>query len=308
MNNGTIGRNLDVLTKPGACSRSVIQPEKWHGPGTAQSVYEDLATVYHLMFPDWKDLVQRQAGTIAKIIKRKIGSHCALRILDPTCGIGTQALGLAERGHIVTGCDISGAAVDRARREASERNLDIRLEVADVRQLTAVQEDDFDVAVSFGNSLCTLSSFPELVLALTQIRMKLRAGGLIVAGIRDYSVAVHERPVRVDELMLCFDDGKWRIVHQVWHWINATHYIAHVYINREGESHQYSVLCRAVLRGELTKALWAAGFVNINWLPKDPTNRRPGVYESGFDQLIVVGERPAACCRPVPHGENRQES
>jgi len=244
--------------------------------------------IYHLMFPDWSDLIRRDGITLEGIIKRDLGGSRPLRILDPTCGIGTQVLGLAQSGYVVTGCDISAAAVKRARREAAQRHLDIRLEVADVRKLSSISADEFDVAVSLGNSLCTLATHAELVAALGEMRMKLRPGGLIVAGIRDYSSAVNERPVRIDELMHCFDGPELRVVHQVWRWLDASRYITHMYIDTGGELHTGSSLCRAVLRPELTAALVAAGFENIRWTPADETTRPRGVYESGFSQLIVV--------------------
>jgi SAM-dependent methyltransferase len=240
------------------------------------------------MFPDWNALIRRDAATLMEIIERDLGGSRALRILDPTCGIGTQVLGLAQSGYIVTGLDISAAAIERARHEASQRKLDIRLEVADVRTLRSVGEDEFDVAVSLGNSLCTLATNAELVAALSEIRMKLRPGGLIVAGIRDYSSAVNERPVRIDELMHCMDGPELRVVHQVWCWLDASRYITQMYIDTASEHHTGSAQCRAVLRPEFTAALVAAGFENIRWTPADETTRPPGVYESGFSQLIVV--------------------
>ncbi len=178
------------------------------------------------------------------------------------------------------------------------RNLDIRIEVADVRQLSTVEEVDFDVAVSLGNSFCMIESYSDLVLALTQVRMKLREGGFIIAGIRDYSAAINERPLRVDGLTLCSDKESGRVVHQVWQWIDSVRYIAHVYIDRDGDHYQYSVPCRAVFSEEVTEALNAAGFVNVCWLPQDAGSQHPGVHESGFDQLIVVAERPQSANRP----------
>jgi len=42
------------------------------------------------------------------------------QVLDVACGIGTQALGLAQAGYIVTGSDSSAASVARAQHEATE--------------------------------------------------------------------------------------------------------------------------------------------------------------------------------------------
>jgi 2-polyprenyl-3-methyl-5-hydroxy-6-metoxy-1,4-benzoquinol methylase len=39
-------------------------------------------------------------------------------VLDVSCGIGTQTLGLAHRGILVTASDLSAGAISRARAEA----------------------------------------------------------------------------------------------------------------------------------------------------------------------------------------------
>lgn len=47
------------------------------------------------------------------------------RVLDVACGIGTQAIGLAERGFQVTASDVSATSVQRAEEGARERGLAI---------------------------------------------------------------------------------------------------------------------------------------------------------------------------------------
>lgn len=47
------------------------------------------------------------------------------RALDVACGAGRNALYLAERGYAVTGVDISGEALSRARRSARTRGLKV---------------------------------------------------------------------------------------------------------------------------------------------------------------------------------------
>jgi 2-polyprenyl-3-methyl-5-hydroxy-6-metoxy-1,4-benzoquinol methylase len=70
-----------------------------------------------------------------------------LRILDCACGIGTQTLGLAGRGHMLTGVDLSAAAIARAHSEAQQRGLSIRFAVGDMRDLSALEESNFDVSL-----------------------------------------------------------------------------------------------------------------------------------------------------------------
>src|ERR1041385_2290663 len=96
-------------------------------PDDAQSLYDQLAANYHLIFQDWYASIGRQAAILSPILERECGKPDGVRILDCACGIGTQLLGLASRGFRVTGCDLSQASVERTRKEAEQRGLDVRV-------------------------------------------------------------------------------------------------------------------------------------------------------------------------------------
>lgn len=128
--------------------------------------------------PDWfvKSL-RVEAGILGPIIEGECGPERGIRILDSACGIGTQALGLARRGHFVTGCDLSAAAVERARVEASTRGLELRLYVANMPDLGPVPEGHFDAAVCIDNAPPHLENEEELLQAAVQIRSKCTSYG-----------------------------------------------------------------------------------------------------------------------------------
>src|SRR4029453_9309187 len=92
-------------------------------------MYDEIATLYHLIYRDWNAVIVQQAAALDAIIRQHVGQP-PRSILDVSCGIGTQALGLAALGHAVTASDISSAAVERARLEAAQRNLAIDFTVA----------------------------------------------------------------------------------------------------------------------------------------------------------------------------------
>lgn len=94
--------------------------------------YSELSDFYHLIYPDWEVSIQRQAEALDATVRdvwRGSGT-----VLDVSCGIGTQSLGLASRGYKVTASDLSPGAIERARREALRRGLDISYSVADMRK------------------------------------------------------------------------------------------------------------------------------------------------------------------------------
>src|SRR5262249_14721253 len=78
-------------------------------PGVHDAIvrfYAALAPQYHLIYGDWRTAIRRQARVLDTLIRR-VGGDPPLALLDCTCGIGTQAIGLALLGYRVHGTDLS---------------------------------------------------------------------------------------------------------------------------------------------------------------------------------------------------------
>jgi glycine/sarcosine N-methyltransferase len=105
-----------------------------------------------------------------------------------------------------------------------------------------------------------------------------------MASIRDYDRLIQERPV-VQGPSFYSDQGKRRIVFQVWDWVDDRRYVFHLYITREHEQgwHTFhtSAVYRTLLRDEVSAALCRARFNNVRWIFE---------VESGFYQPIVLAE------------------
>jgi glycine/sarcosine N-methyltransferase len=251
--------------------------------GTAES-YDALAPQYHLIFENWEASIERQAAILGSILKVRCGLPGDARILDCACGIGTQALGLAKLRFRVSGCDLSARAVERARQEASARSLDIPFAVADMLDLSTLGDSRLDAVICMDNSLPHLENPEQLRLALAQIRKRLQPGGFFMASIRDYDRLVQEKPL-VQGPFFYSDDGRRRIVFQVWDWVDDRRYIFHLYITREvdqgWQTLHTSAPYRALLRDEVATTLSQEGFENVRWLNE---------AESGFYQPIVLAD------------------
>ncbi len=89
--------------------------------------------------------------------------------LDLACGLGANALLLAERGLAVSAWDISPVAIERLQAVADERQLPLQTQVRDVARQPPAPES-FDVIV--------VSHFLERALAPTLVAA-LRPGGLL---------------------------------------------------------------------------------------------------------------------------------
>src|SRR5262249_26594986 len=129
--------------------------------------------------------IERQAEQLGGIIRDRWGAG-ARTVLDVSCGIGTQSLGLAKRGFDVTGSDLSRAAIARAETEARRRGLAIDFSVCDMRAASAHPHRQFDVVISADNSITHLLDDDDLSLALRQIYECTRPGGGCLLTVRDY--------------------------------------------------------------------------------------------------------------------------
>jgi glycine/sarcosine N-methyltransferase len=244
-----------------------------------EAFYDELAEFYHLMFEDWNRSIAAQSAVIGPILERYTGKASPY-VLDCACGIGTQTLGLAQRGYILVGSDLSRAAVARASKEAQRRNLDVTFHVADMRTLSSVPEAGFDAVLVADNALPHLLSQGDLERAVGGMAEKLKDSGILLATIRDYDQLISTRPTMQGPAFY-----EQRFVHQVWRW-EEEQYELHVYLTLQTESEwrvkHFVSRYRALQRQELNLALQSAGFTDIQWL-------EPG--STSFYQPIVLATK-----------------
>ncbi|QHN02783.1 class I SAM-dependent methyltransferase [Granulicella sp. WH15] len=251
--------------------------------------YDDLAEHYHLIFENWGRSIERQAGALGPLLENKL-ARGPLKILDCACGIGTQAIGIAQRGHTVVATDLSSAAIRRAAREARKLGLDIKFHVADMRDLSALPKSEFDAVLVGDNSLPHLLSDEDLSQALENISIRLKPGGVLLATIRDYDSLLSTRPSFQGPTFYSENETR-RIVHQVWDW-DGNQYEVHLYLTWNSvslwTSKHYASRYRAITRAELTQGLESHGFKEIEWLmPEATTFYQPIVLARKEDNSAV---------------------
>ncbi len=153
-------------------------------------------------------------------------------VLDCSCGIGTQAIGLAKLGYTVHATDLSPAAVERAKREAASFGVSMAFGVADFRFLDTQVTGTFDVVLSCDNSLPHLLTDDDLRQAARSMCSKLRTGGLLLVSIRDYDRILTAKPRAETPRVFDGPEGR-RIVLQVWDWTaDGRGYTVHLFILR----------------------------------------------------------------------------
>jgi SAM-dependent methyltransferase len=247
---------------------------------TPAEFYDDLADEYHLIFADWDASIAGQGRVITGLL-HDLGLTSGA-VLDASCGIGTQAIGLAQAGFSVTATDISRASVERCAREAAARGLTMATGVADLRVLDVGGAGDFDAAVSFDNALPHLLDDADIHAGCAALRRALRPGGVLLASIRDYDELLRERPSGDPPRRFATEDGE-RIVFQVWDWLSDDRYSVRHFIVESNRGcwrvSERNTTYRALTRAALSDTLRRAGFEDVVW-------RMP--QETGYYQPVVV--------------------
>jgi len=129
-------------------------------------------------------------------------------LLEIGAATGRYTLELARRGYAVTAVDLTAALLERCRQRLAEEGLDkqVRLVVADARDLSAVAEKEFDAVLLMG-PLYHLVLEADRVRALSQAHDRLRQGGLLFSSfisrlgvfgelLRDTPAWIEDREVR----------------------------------------------------------------------------------------------------------------
>ena len=150
----------------------------------SRDFYARLAPLYHLIYPDWEASMRRQAGMLDAVIRERWGE--VKTVLDASCGIGTQAIGLAALGYRVTASDLSPEEVARARHEAEKRGHAIDFSVGDMRTVHARHPAPVDLVLSCDNSVPHLLTDRDILTAFRQFHRCTRPGGGCLISVRDY--------------------------------------------------------------------------------------------------------------------------
>ncbi|MGI9283053.1 MAG: class I SAM-dependent methyltransferase [Endozoicomonas sp.] len=175
--------------------------------------YDQLTPFYHLIFEDWNGSVERQSAQLKTLIKKHWPETKS--ILDVSCGIGTQAIGLAQKGYNVTASDLSEKEAERAKQEAERRNLTLAVSVCDMRQAFDHHGTGFDLVISADNSVPHLLNDNDILIAFKQMFACLKPGGGCLITVRDYDKEERGRNL-LKPYGVRVEGNKRFILFQVW--------------------------------------------------------------------------------------------
>lgn len=151
---------------------------------STEAFYDLLSEDYDRLFRNWDAGVVWQGELLAGLLRQwHLGSIRSL--LDCSCGIGTQSIGLALQGLSVHGSDISSKSIEEAQRRAARLGAEVDFDVADMMTLTP--SGSFDVVIAFDNAVAHMEDEHQLEQALSSMC------GAAVAGASPSSPATQRR-------------------------------------------------------------------------------------------------------------------
>jgi glycine/sarcosine N-methyltransferase len=207
--------------------------------------YDAIAQFYPYFYRDWATQLERE-GLALRATFRNRGVE---RVLDASCGAGTQAVSLATLGFSVVACDPSPGMLKNAIETAEQFGVSDKIEFhrSDFLHLPDVAVGPFDAIVTKGNSLPHLLTDDEIESALLIFYELLRPGGTLVIGMRDFDMFIHDRPRFLPGFINYAPDDTEFITFDIWEWEEGPPIIAtqNLFII-QGQGRDYSAIKRQV--------------------------------------------------------------
>ena len=249
--------------------------------------YDSLSLEYrHNMGWDWDAVMREEGAILDRFLEQQVGRPGPYTLLDCSCGIGTQAIGLALQGHEVHATDLSPVSIDCARKDAADLGVEMTFGVADFRKLGETVTNTFDVVLSCDNSIAHCLHDEDLDAALSSMKARLDPGGLLLISMRDYDALVVDKARFNNEHVQDRPDGR-RVVFQLWDWADSGEcYRNHQFLIKETDGNydvkHFETVLRALLKEEILAGIQNAGFEDVRWYAPE---------ESGYYQPIVTARK-----------------
>lgn len=132
-------------------------------------------------------LNEENSKIINQTIETFLKQYQVKRVLDLTCGTGSQVFWLAKRGYEVVGSDFNSKMLKIAKEKARNENLSLRFLKGDMR---TIQVGEFDAVLTIFNAVGHLTK-EDFDQAMGNIHANLKKGGVYIFDIfnLDYLLA-----------------------------------------------------------------------------------------------------------------------
>jgi SAM-dependent methyltransferase len=243
--------------------------------------YDELAPLYHLIYQDWDASVVQQSKQLSALIEAEWpGSR---KVLDVSCGIGTQSIGLSQLGYSLVASDLSANAVRLAQEEARRRHAYVEFSVCDMRRASEHHGTGFDVVISCDNSVPHLLTDQDLLTAFKDMLACLSSGGGCIVTVRDY-----EREERGKNILKPYgvriQNGRRYLIFQIWDFEGEHYDLAFFFVEEDQATakvitHVMRTKYYAVSTDKLLALMRGAGFDRVRRI------------DDAFHQPVLIGTK-----------------
>jgi glycine/sarcosine N-methyltransferase len=235
-------------------------------------LYADFAADYEWLFADDVIGSRPEPGATSAAGRDLLNAALAALapgapVLDCACGIGTDALALAQRGFTVTATDGSSSMVARASERLAASGRQVTVLQSQWQDLPAKLAGRFELALCLGNAIVHTGSTPAMVESLASIRDVLAPGGRLIVDSRNWELMYSSWPriitapqVRERHGLRCASLYIWTIPESFDRPCQAE--IVFLFENQAGElsHHRYELTFQPFSHAGLRKAVESAGF------------------------------------------------
>ncbi|MBN2017438.1 MAG: class I SAM-dependent methyltransferase [Candidatus Cloacimonetes bacterium] len=204
------------------------------------------------------------------------------KILDCSCGTGSDLIRIKSLGFDIFGSDISEAMLNIAKEKIASYVMEIPLEKKDFRHLSG----HFDAVLCMTTSLPHLIEKKEILAALTSMRNVLNPDGILVLsqGMTDKQYAqklrffpIRNTPSHSRVMIIDYLEDEWEV-----------HVLDLVHTADEQSFHRSSFRYRLLLRDDYHELLREAGFTKLEFYG-DFNFSSYDIMSS--NQLIIVAQK-----------------
>jgi SAM-dependent methyltransferase len=230
-------------------------------------MYDELSSDYD-RFVNWNNRLPYELPFLERTLK---GKH---RLLDAACGTGMHAIALARRGFDASGADLSSQMVARARINAAEAGVVVDFREAGFGELahsflTEPGSSLFDAVLCLGNSLPHAVGPGALEAALRDFAAVLRPGGVLLLQNRNFDAVTSMQQRWMEPQSHHEGDREWLFQRFYDFLPSGLIQFNLITLRREGsqpwQQHVASSLLRPLTQADLSTALPAVGFEQIEW-------------------------------------------
>lgn len=217
--------------------------------------FDEVFDADYLFFyePLLADVTEADVDAIWRLLKLEPD----MAVLDLACGHGRIANGLAERGARVTGLDATALFLDRARRDAASRGVDVDYIEGDMRLLPWTDER-FDRVVSWFTSFGYFDDTDNRRVLQEAHRVLRPPGRLLIENNNLVELLPRWQPAIVAER-----DGHFAIDRSCFDPTTGRATTERVII-RDGRTRRFVFSVRMFVAAELRDWLLDAGFTSVN--------------------------------------------